>query len=292
MKAALGRVGEFLRLIRFEHTLFALPYALAGTVLAARGWPRLAVFLWIIVAMVGARTAAMAFNRLVDRRFDAANPRTAGRASATGSVGPAYLVGAVLLSAALFVFAAAMLNRLALTLAVPTLVVLLGYSLVKRFWHQSHLVLGIALGLSPLGAWVAVRGDLEGAWPVLFLGAAVTVWTNGFDILYACQDLDFDRSAGLRSVPARFGMSRALLVARLSHALVPVFLVLCGLGADLGLFYFLAVALVTVLLVYEHGLVREDDLSRINQAFFTVNVVIGFIVLAGTLVDVFRIGSP
>ncbi|MCA9320797.1 MAG: putative 4-hydroxybenzoate polyprenyltransferase [Planctomycetes bacterium] len=282
----------FLKLIRFEHTLFALPFALAGALLAAGGLPMASTLAWILVAMVGARTAAMAFNRLVDRRFDAANPRTASRPSVTGTVTPAFMALSVVLAAALFVYAASRLNALALALAGPTLGVLLGYSLVKRFWHHSHLVLGLALGLSPLGAWVAVRGRLDDAWPAAALGLAVLLWTNGFDILYACQDEDFDRATGLHSVPQRFGRRRALTIARLSHAMVVPALAAAGWTAGSGLAFFLGVAVVAALLVHEHRLVSADDLSRVNLAFFQVNVAIGFVVLLATGLDLWMAGGP
>lgn len=291
MTALVAKSRGFLRLIRFEHTLFALPYAVVGAVLAARGIPPLDVCLWILVCMVGARTAAMGFNRLVDRKLDAQNPRTANRESATGAISPSFLIGAILLSSVVFGFGAWQLNPLAFYLAWPTLAVLLAYSLMKRVWHQSHLVLGIALGLSPLGAWVAVRGTLGAeSWPAVLLGLAVMFWTNGFDILYACQDQEHDRSAGLHSVPAKFGTRKAFLIARLSHFLVPIFLLGVGWIAGLHWVYFVGVVAVFVLLIYEHSLVRVDDLSRINQAFFTVNVAIGFLVMVSTMVDILWLG--
>ncbi|MEZ6195723.1 MAG: UbiA-like polyprenyltransferase [Planctomycetota bacterium] len=286
----MGRTATFLGLIRFEHTLFALPYAVAGAFLAAEGWPPAWTFLWILVAMVGARTAAMTFNRLVDRRFDATNPRTAGRASVTGAVSPGYMVVATLISVALFFLAAWMLRvegkaPWAFWLAGPTLLVLLGYSLTKRFFSGAHYVLGIALGLSPLGAWVAVQGSPAGAWPALWLGAAVLFWTAGFDILYAFQDVEHDRREGLHSVPARMGRTGALLLARLSHALVPIALYLTGRSAGLGWIYQTAVVLVAALLVVEHALLRGGRFDRIAQAFFHVNVVIAFVVMLGTILD-------
>ncbi len=291
MTTLVGKTAEFMRLIRFEHTLFALPYAVAAAFLAAGGWPSFVTCGWILLAMVGARTAAMAFNRLVDRHLDAANPRTAKRASATGLISPSFLLLAVLVSVLLFGLAAWQLNPLAFYLAWPTLVVLLGYSLTKRFWHHSHLVLGLALGLSPLGAWVAVRGTLGAdSLPVVFLAAAVLFWTNGFDILYACQDREYDQSTGLHSVPAQFGIRKAFLIARLSHFMVPMCLLGVGWVGPLHWVYFLSVAAVAVLLVYEHRLVRVDDLSRMNQAFFTVNVVIGFVVMIATLIDILCLG--
>lgn len=278
-------IRRFFDLIRFEHTLFALPWALAGMIVAARGWPRIEVVLWILVAMVGARTAAMTFNRLVDRRFDRENPRTKMRHSATGVIGPGFMTLATVVASAIFFFAAWRLNRLAFLLAAPTLLLLLLYSVTKRIFAWTHVVLGIALGLSPLGAWVAVRGTLDhAALPALFLTLAVTAWTTGFDILYACQDLAFDRSHGLHSVPARFGMNGAFLIARIAHALVPVALFFSGRTGALGPVFDAVTVVVLLLLIYEHRLVRADDLSRLNQAFFNVNVMIAFLVLSGVAV--------
>lgn len=288
----MNRAGIFMRLIKIEHTLFALPYAVAGTLIAAEGLPEWRVFGLVILAMFGARTAAMSFNRLVDRRYDAENPRTAGRASATGVVGAGFLAAATAASAALFCGAAWLLNDLAFLLSFPTLAVLLFYSYTKRFLHFTHYVLGVALGLSPPGAWVAVRGTLDGSGPAWALALAVTAWTAGFDILYACQDHDFDRRRGLKSVPVLLGTRRALLVARLSHVLVPLALALAGWLAGLGAVYFAAVLIVAVLLVYEHGIVSDDDLSRINRAFFTVNVAIGLLVLLGVVVDLLVVSGP
>ncbi len=285
MTSLAAKPAIFLRLIRFEHTLFALPWALTGALVAARGLPGRSVLLWVLVAMVGARTAAMSFNRLVDRRFDAANPRTSRRPSVTGELGGGFMASAVLISAVVFLWAAWRLNPLAFAWAGPTLVILLGYSLVKRFWAWSHFVLGLALGLSPLGAWVAVRGSLDASWPALALGAAVVAWTTGFDILYACQDEATDRRLGLHSVPARFGVRGALRWARLSHSLVVPALCLAGWTADMGRVYFMATALVAGLLIWEHRLVRPDDLSQVNRAFFQVNVIIAFVVLLGVSLD-------
>ncbi len=293
MTLAIEKTKTFLNLIRFEHTLFALPYAVAGAVLGAGGVPHWETALWILVAMVGARTAAMAFNRLVDRRLDAANPRTASRPSANGQVGPVFLTMATLISSAVFIAAAWRLNSLCLALSGPTLVVLLAYSLTKRFFSGSHFVLGLALGLSPVGAWVAVRGELgEESLPALLLGLCVLFWTAGFDILYACQDEEHDRTHGLFSVPASVGRHGAFMIARACHILVPLLLVAVGWAGDLSLIWYTAVATIAVLLVVEHRLVGEGDLSRLNQAFFTVNVVIGFVVMVGAVGDVLLQGVP
>ncbi|MEE9394581.1 MAG: UbiA-like polyprenyltransferase [Planctomycetota bacterium] len=282
---------RFLALIRFEHTLFALPYAVTGAVVAAQGWPSLTVCLLVLVAMVAARTAAMAFNRLVDRRFDASNPRTARRASVTGEVSPGFLTAIVVASGALFVAAAWGLrvpgeSPLAFYLSFPTLGVLLGYSLSKRFFDFPHLILGVALGLSPLGAWVAVRGTLElDAWAALWLGFAVMLWTTGFDIIYALQDIEHDRSEGLHSTPARWGVSRSLQIARVFHAGVPLCLGLAGRVAGMGQLWTVACALVAMLLVYEHWIVRRGQLDRIQAAFFGVNVSIAFLVMIAGILE-------
>jgi 4-hydroxybenzoate polyprenyltransferase len=294
--SGIASTSVFLKLIRFEHTLFALPYAVAGAFLAAGGWPDAATGGWILLAMVGARTAAMAFNRLVDRRFDATNPRTAGRASVTGEVSPAFMTGAVLLSALAFMAAAWMLRvpgkpAWAFWLAIPTLLILLGYSLAKRFTSSAHFVLGVALGLSPLGAWVAVAGDLSGAWPALWLAVAVLFWTAGFDVLYACQDIDHDRREGLRSVPARLGTRGAFWVARAAHVLVPLALYAAGRAAGLGWLFQTTVALVALLLLLEHGLLRGGRMDRIMHAFFHVNVTIAFAVMFGTILDLLLISG-
>ncbi len=229
----------------------------------------------------------MSFNRLVDRRIDAVNPRTASRPSVTGQVSVAFMISATLICCALFFFAASRLNQLAFVLAAPTLAVLLIYSLTKRFFSGSHFVLGLALGLSPLGAWVAVRGELGvESLPAIALGACVLFWTAGFDILYACQDEEHDREHGLFSVPSSLGRKGAFLVARACHVTVPLLLVAVGLTAELSYIWYGAVFIIGSLLVYEHCLVGVDDLSRLNRAFFTVNVAIGFIVMAGAVGDV------
>lgn len=287
MTSVATNVKRFGELIRFEHTLFALPWAIASAFLASGGWPPLEKFLWILAAMVGARTAAMTFNRLVDRRFDAENPRTKMRHSVTGIVSVPVMLTALLFSTALFFFAAGRLNRLALILAGPTLAVLFFYSVTKRFWNWTHVILGAALGLSPLGAWVAIRGDLTTeALPALFLSIVVLFWTAGFDILYACQDYDFDRDKKLHSVPARFGIERSLTIAKWFHACVPPALFFVGWFAKLGMIFQAMTAATAVLLIYEHRLVKKDDLSKLNQAFFGVNVAIGFVVMAGTVLSV------
>ncbi len=258
-----------LEAIKWEHSVFALPFALTGAVLAAHGWPRMPVLLWIVVCMVSARSAAMAFNRLVDARLDAANPRTMMRALPAGKLSAGFVAGFVVLSAAVFVLGAAMLNRLTLDLAGPTLAVLLAYSYMKRVTRWSHLVLGLALGIAPSAAWIAVRGSLDAR--IVVLSAAVLLWVGGFDVLYACQDCEHDRAVGLKSVPQAFGLTAAFWIARAMHLgmvcllawLVPLF----GLG---GLAW-MGVAVVAALLVYEHSIISPRDLRRMNAAFFTLN---------------------
>ncbi|MBA3246919.1 MAG: UbiA family prenyltransferase [Pyrinomonadaceae bacterium] len=274
-----------LEMIKIEHTLFALPFAFLGAVLAARGWPTLWQAIWITVAMVGARSCAMTFNRIVDREFDAANPRTQTRALPAGQLSVGFAWAFTIISAALFFLAAAMLNGLTLILAPIALASVLLYSYTKRFTSLSHLVLGWCLCIAPTGAWIAVRGALDSPVPLL-LSLVVLLWTAGFDVLYACQDTDFDRQAGLRSIPARVGVGRALWVSRLLHA--GAFAALVGLyySTSLGALALVGVLATGALLIYQHSLVRADDLRRLNVAFFTTNAfvsVILFVTFGGAL---------
>ena len=272
-----------LRMIQFEHTLFALPFALMGAVLAARGLPPWNQLFWILVAMVGARSAAMTFNRLVDQPYDAQNPRTADRPLVTGSLTRRFAWLFLLAAAMLFVLAAAMLNRLAFILSFPVLGLLLGYSYSKRFSSGTHFLLGASLGCAPLGAWIAVRGDIR--LPPLLLGLAVLCWTAGFDIIYACQDVDFDQRVRLHSLPRRWGIARALIASRFLHAAMVLMLAGVGRLLSLGILYYLGVVGVAALLVYEHGLVRPDDLSRVNRAFFTINGYVSVFLFLTTFAD-------
>src|SRR6266481_7677745 len=268
-----SRIKTVLEMIKFEHSVFALPFALTGALLAARatrnGWPSLQQILWIVVAMVAARSAAMTMNRIADLRYDRENPRTQQRALPTGALtlqfAWLFTVGAVVL----FFVAAWQLNSLALKLAPLAIAILFFYSFTTRFTNWSHLFLGFALGISPAAAWIAVTGGLD--LRILILCAAVTLWVGGFDVLYACQDVDYDRSAGLFSVPKRFGIARALLIARAMH--VGVVALLASLAASFALPWpaWLGIAGVGVLLAYEHSLVRADDLSKLDAAFFAVN---------------------
>jgi 4-hydroxybenzoate polyprenyltransferase len=268
-----------LEMIKIEHTLFALPFAFLGAVLAARGLPSLLQILWIVVAMVGARSAAMAFNRIADRSFDARNPRTASRALPAGLLSVGFVWAFTVAAAGLFVLAAAMLNRLTLILAPVALACVLLYSFTKRWTQFSHLVLGACLSIAPTGAWIAVRGEIGSPVPLL-LSLVVLLWTAGFDVLYACQDYDFDRSEGLRSIPARVGIARALWIARVLHAAAFLSLVWLFVTTQLGPVALVGVIATAALLVYQHRLVRADDLSRLNAAFFTTNAFVSVILLA------------
>ncbi|HVF23814.1 MAG TPA: UbiA-like polyprenyltransferase [Pyrinomonadaceae bacterium] len=267
-----------LEMIKIEHTLFALPFAFLGAVLAANGLPPLRQILWIIVAMVGARSAAMAFNRIADRNIDARNPRTATRALPAGLLSVGFVWAFTLVSAAVFLFAAAMLNRLTLLLAPVALASVLLYSFTKRWTQFSHLVLGWCLSIAPTGAWIAVRGEIGSAIPLL-LSLVVLLWTAGFDVLYACQDYDFDRREGLRSIPARVGIARALWIARTLHAGAFLALVWLYVLTGLGPLAFAGVIATGALLVYQHRLVRAHDLGRLNAAFFTTNAFVSVILL-------------
>jgi 4-hydroxybenzoate polyprenyltransferase len=271
-------------MIKWEHSVFALPFAFCGAMLAANGIPAGRTLLWIVVAMVSARSAAMAFNRLADASIDAENPRTRTRALPAGTLSPAFVATFVLVSCAVFVLAAAQLNRLTLLLSPVALAVILLYSYTKRFTRWSHLFLGLALGIAPAAAWIAVRGSLDPR--ILLLTAAVTFWVAGFDVLYSCQDYDYDRDTGLHSVPRYFGIGGALWVARLFHVIMLFLLVALVIAFGLGKLAIAGVVSVAVLLFYEHSLVSSDDLSKLNAAFFTMNGVISvlfFFFVAGDL---------
>jgi len=268
----LANIKTTLEMIKWEHSVFALPFALCGAMLAANGLPRPWQLLWIVIAMVAARSAAMAFNRLVDHTIDGANPRTRMRALPAGALSRGFVIGFVIFFCALFVVAAAQLNRLALILSPPALAIILGYSYTKRFTRWSHLVLGFALGMAPAAAWIAVRGSLDPR--ILILTAAVSFWVAGFDVLYSCQDCDFDRGAGLYSIPRAIGIPKSLIVARAFHVIMLLLLALLIVAFHLGPLAMAGVALAAVLLAWEHSLVRAHDLSKLNAAFFTMNGVI------------------
>ena len=278
-------VRHFLDAIKFEHTVFALPFAYVAMVLAADGWPGWPTLLWVTLAMAGARTLAMAVNRLADRFIDAANPRTARRHLPAGLLTPVQVGGAAVAAGALLLLSAYMLNPLCLALAPLAVLFLVGYSYTKRFTWLSHWILGFTDGIAAAGGWIAVRGAF--APPVYVLWFALTVWIAGFDLIYACQDVEFDRRTGLHSVPARFGIPAALATARACHVLTIAAFALLGWMMGLGWLYWLGVAVVAGLLVYEHSLVSPGDLSRLDVAFFNVNgyiaVILFLSVIAGRL---------
>ena len=258
-----------LEMIKWEHSIFALPFALCGAMLAARGFPPVHQLAWIIVAMVAARSAAMAFNRWADAAIDAANPRTSTRALPAGNLSHTFVASFVVVSSVIFIVAASQLNRLTLLLSPVALAVLLLYSYTKRVTRWSHLVLGFALGIAPSAAWIAVRGSLNPR--ILLLTAAVTFWVGGFDVLYACQDYEFDCQAGLHSVPRYFGIPASLWIARVFHGIMVTLLIALIISFGMGVWAINGVLAVILLLVYEHSLVRSDDLSKLNAAFFTMN---------------------
>jgi 4-hydroxybenzoate polyprenyltransferase len=264
-----------LQMIKWEHSIFALPFALCGAMLAAGGLPSLHQLLWIIVAMVAARSAAMSFNRLADASIDAANPRTRTRALPAGALTQGFVRSFVLVSSAVFLLAAWELNHLAFLLSPLALAILLVYSYTKRWTRWSHLALGFALGVAPAAAWIAVRGSLDPR--ILLLTAAVTFWVAGFDVLYACQDLDFDRQAGLHSIPRYLGIGKALWIARSFHLLMLSLLAALIVEFGLGKFAWFGLVAVFLLLAYEHSLVSKDDLSKLNAAFFTMNGIIAVV---------------
>jgi 4-hydroxybenzoate polyprenyltransferase len=281
----LGRVALFGRMVKFEHTIFALPFALAAAAIAARGHGlSLARLGGIVVAMAAARTAAMGFNRIADRHIDARNPRTAGRELPTGAISLRAAWTLTLASAAVFVAVAALLGPLCLALSPVALALLFGYSYTKRFTLLCHLFLGLAIAGGPAGAWIAVRGDF--GWPPGLLMLAVASWIGGFDILYAISDRDFDRKTGLHSIPARFGVGGALAISGALHAVTVAALIALAPAAHLGVPYLVGVAVTIALLAYEHAIVRPSDLSRLNVAFFTLNGYVSIAFFLATLADV------
>ncbi len=277
----MSAVRHFLDAIRFEHTVFALPFAYVAMVLAAGGWPGWGVVIWVTLAMVGARTLAMSLNRLADRSLDARNPRTAGRHLPTGLLTPGQVTAAAAASAALLFLSAWMLNPLCLWLSPLAVIFLVGYSYTKRFTWLTHWILGFTDGIAAGGGWIAVSGMF--APPTFILWFALTVWIAGFDLIYACQDVDFDRRAGLHSFPARFGVAAALRWAQLCHLATVAAFVLLGLQTGLGWVYWVGVVVAAGLFVYEHSLVSADDLSRLDVAFFNVNGYIAVILFAAVL---------
>jgi len=273
-----------LEMIKWEHSIFALPFALTGAVLAAGGWPRLITLVWIVVCMVSLRTAAMAFNRLVDAEIDRINPRTATRAIPAGLLTKGFVAAFTLVSLAVFFTGAAMLNHLTLLLSPIAAVVVLAYSYMKRITRWSHVVLGLALGIAPSAAWIAVRGSLDPR--IIALTGAVLLWVAGFDVLYACQDFEHDKAHGLNSVPQAFGLRGAFLLARVMHVLALCLLAWLVVLFHLGVVAMVGVGVVALLLLYEHSLVSPTDLRRMNAAFFTLNGVIAVVFFCSIAADV------
>lgn len=283
-----GGLKDWFALIRFSHSIFALPFALISLLVATGGRPGVRTLLLVVLAMVCARSAAMAYNRFADRDLDAANPRTREREIPRGAIRARAALGFALVCSAAFVATARLLNTACFWLSLPTLAVLLGYSHAKRFTSLSHVWLGIALGLASPAAWIAARGAFDASFVAsVVLGLGVTAWVAGFDVVYACQDEAFDRSRGLHSLPARLGAARALVVARLLHAVAIVGFAGFGAWTGLGVAYFLGVAATALLLAFEHRLVRPGELGRVDMAFFTMNGVVGLAMLAFTAIDLY-----
>ena len=286
MERVLRSTRITLEMIKWEHSIFALPFALTAAVLAANGWPTLRVLFWIIVCMVSARSAAMAFNRLADAELDASNPRTAMRALPAGQLSRGFVAMFTVLAAAVFVLGAAMLNRFTLLLSPVALIIVLAYSYMKRITNWSHLVLGLALGIAPAAAWIAVRGSLDPR--ILLLTVIVLLWVGGFDVLYACQDFQHDRTAGLHSVPQAFGITGAFWIARIMHLLTAALLFVFAHAFGLGPVALVGMGLVVLLLAYEHAIISPGDLRRMNAAFFTLNGVISVVFFVFVAADVFH----
>ncbi len=285
----LGRLWVYGQMIKFHHTVFALPFALSAMVLASQvstfGFPE---FFWILLALVGARSAAMGFNRIVDARFDALNPRTSGREIPAGRLSVASAGIFVLASSGVFIFSAAMLGRLAFILSIPVLLVLFFYSYTKRFTWLCHLYLGFAISLAPMGTWIALTDTFS--WSIGLLTLALMTYIAGFDILYACQDVDFDEQSGLFSLPSRVGVRKALAISSLLHVFSAAFFFMMYFAFDLGLIYLVTVGGIGGLFRLEHRLVQPDDLSRVPIAFFHINSVISLVLFAGILTDVWIMG--
>ena len=279
----LRKLKIILDMIKFEHTVFALPFAIMSAFIASDGLPPLDKCGWIVTAMIGARSCAMAFNRLVDAKIDGANPRTAMRAIPAGLIASGSVWGFTAVSAALLVYSAYKLNPLAFALSPVALGISLGYSYTKRFTPLSHFWLGLSLSIAPIGAWIAVKGRID--WIPMLLGLAVLFWTAGFDIIYACQDFEFDRKNRLHSIPARFGIRRALWFSSALHLITVSILVGLAVLPNLGVLYLIGVGVVTLILIYEHAIVSPNDLSRVNLAFFTLNGMVSLALSALSVAD-------
>ncbi|MEW6674736.1 MAG: UbiA-like polyprenyltransferase [Nitrospirota bacterium] len=283
MKSITEKIMLYLKMIKFPHSIFALPFAFTGAIIAASGIPSLRQIFWITIAMVGARSGAMGLNRIIDRNIDRANPRTRNRELPAGIIKLSEAVLFVAVSFTVFVFAAYMLNPLCLKLSPVALCMLFIYSYTKRVTWASHFVLGLSLSAAPVGAWIAVKGTFDPE--IISIGIAVVFWLAGFDTLYALQDIEFDKSYGLYSIPERFGIKKALIFARIFHVIAFLMLLFSGFLFNLGVFYWLGMMVVGGLFIYEHSLVREDDLSRLDMAFFNMNGYISMVVFIFTLLD-------
>ena len=286
MSGVLVKIKLYFELIKFEHTVFALPFAYLGMMMAKKSWPSWTVFWWVTFAMVGARTAGMTLNRIIDRQIDARNPRTNRRSLVTGQISVPAAAGLAALSMALFFFSAYELNPLCFRLSPVVLIFLVGYHYVKRFSFWCHFTLGATLAMAPVGSWIAATGFFS--WQVLPLGFAVFFWVTGFDILYSLQDMEIDRREGLHSIPAKFGMDLAFQVSRACHMATIVFLVLFGLALGLGILYWIGCLVVAGLLKFEHSLIGDGNLEKINTAFFTINGWIGILLLIFSFLEIFR----
>jgi 4-hydroxybenzoate polyprenyltransferase len=285
----LKKLRILMEMVKIEHTIFALPFALLGAFLAVRGCPRPAQIGWIVLAMVGARSAAMAFNRLVDLPFDARNPRTTNRALPRKQITKGFVIAFIVVSSAALVLAASRLNRLSLELSPLALAIVFFYSYTKRFTWLAHIFLGVSLAGAPIGAWIALRGDITLS--PLLLGCAVALWVTGFDIIYSCQDVDFDKKESLYSIPKRFGIAVSLWISAILHLIMLGILGLLFRLEGLGAISYLGLIVVGLLLAYEHSLVRPKDLSRANTAFFTINGWISVLLFITTMIDLLRNGS-
>ncbi|RJP66781.1 MAG: 4-hydroxybenzoate octaprenyltransferase [Candidatus Abyssobacteria bacterium SURF_17] len=284
MRRIIDRIVTILEMIKFPHTIFALPFAIMSAFLAADGLPTIRQLFWILICMVSARSAAMSFNRIADARLDAMNPRTAAREIPTGKLAISQTAVFMTVMVALFVFSAYQLNMLAFILSPIALFIILGYSHTKRFTNYSHFVLGLALAIAPVGAWIAVREELHIV--PLLLGLAVLLWTAGFDIIYACQDVEFDERVGLFSMPKYLGIAGALALSALLHASMVGVLLVVFFNAQLGNVFLSGVLCVSALLLYEHSIVKPDDLSRVNAAFFNVNGAVSLLLMLLTIIDI------
>jgi 4-hydroxybenzoate polyprenyltransferase len=283
------KLKTVLEMVKIEHTIFALPFAFMGAFLAVRGFPRSAQIGWILLAMAGARSAAMAFNRLVDFPFDSRNPRTANRALPRKQLSREFVIAFVIGSSAVFVIAASQLNRLSLELSPLALGIIFIYSYTKRFTWLTHIFLGISLACAPIGAWIALRGSLSPA--PLILGLAVALWVAGFDVIYSCQDLEFDKGERLFSIPKRFGVRAALWISAVLHLIMMITVGFLFWREGLGTISFVGLTIVGLLLAYEHSLVRPTDMSRVNTAFFTINGWISILLFVTTMIDLLWNGS-